>query len=121
MNTLRIRGRLIAGFGAVLLIMVMMAGTMVTKVAGIGILTHSITEKRVPTAATSARLVNSINASLAAQRTGEVSEKIETVRDASGATGTAAQSVLDDANGLAHQAQEVKAKVEGFLSAMRQA
>ncbi|TAN76306.1 MAG: methyl-accepting chemotaxis protein, partial [Magnetospirillum sp.] len=66
MNTLRIRGRLIAGFSAVLLIMVVMAGTTVTKVAGIGTLTHSITEKRVPTAATSARLVNSINASLAA-------------------------------------------------------
>ena len=66
MNTLRIRGRLIAGFSAVLLIMVVMVGTTVTKIAGIGSLTHDITEKRVPTAATSARLVNSINASLAA-------------------------------------------------------
>ena len=66
MTTLRIRGRLIAGFGAVLLIMAVMVGTTVTKVAGIGALTQSITGKRVPTAVTSARLVNSINASLAA-------------------------------------------------------
>ena len=57
----------------------------------------------------------------AAGRTGEVSEKIAEVRDASAATGAAAQAVLDDAGSLARQAADVKSRVEGFLAAMRQA
>ena len=63
---LRIRGRLIAGFGAVVGIIVVMVAITLTLVGDIGTLTRSIASQRVPTAAISARLVNDINASLAA-------------------------------------------------------
>jgi len=78
---LRIRGRLIAGFGAMVAIIVVMVGITLTLVGNIGALTGSIAGKRVPTAALSARLANDINASLAAlsgwMLTGDVSAKQE--------------------------------------------
>lgn len=65
-RTLRIRGRLIAGFGALVFIVVAMVGLTLAHVGDIAALTASIAARRVPTAAVSARLVNDINASLAA-------------------------------------------------------
>ncbi len=78
---LRIRGRLIVGFGVLVVIVTVMVGLTLARVADIAGLTGSIADKRVPTAAVSARLINDINASLAAlsgwMLTGEASFKQE--------------------------------------------
>ncbi|MCA1909180.1 MAG: methyl-accepting chemotaxis protein [Magnetospirillum sp.] len=63
---LRIRGRLVAGFGALVLIVVAMVGLTLARLGDIASLTDSIASRRVPIAAVSARMVNDINASLAA-------------------------------------------------------
>ncbi|MGE4280862.1 MAG: methyl-accepting chemotaxis protein [Magnetospirillum sp.] len=65
-DNLRIRGRLIAGFGALVAIVVAMVGLTLARIGDIATLTDSIASRRVPTAAISARLANDINASLAA-------------------------------------------------------
>ncbi|OJX68456.1 methyl-accepting chemotaxis protein [Magnetospirillum sp. 64-120] len=65
-DNLRIRGRLIAGFGALVVIVIAMVGLTLLRIADIAALTQSIASRRVPTAAVSARLASDINASLAA-------------------------------------------------------
>ncbi len=55
----------------------------------------------------------------AATGTREVSSKIDEVQQASSATGAVAGEVLDGASTLSRQAEELKERVEGFLSDMR--
>lgn len=68
MKKWKIRSRLFAGFGAISLILLAVATISWWQVTSIGKQTQGIVEQRVPTAIASARLVNGINASLAALR-----------------------------------------------------
>ncbi len=65
---LKIRGRLITGFAAIVLILVISILTTVWKVSTIAERSERIVELRVPTSAASLTMVNDINASLAALR-----------------------------------------------------
>jgi methyl-accepting chemotaxis protein len=68
MFNLRIRGRLIGGFAVVVLVLVAAVASTIWKVSGVRDNTDRIVNLRTPTAQTSARLVNDVNASLAALR-----------------------------------------------------
>ncbi len=65
---LRIRGRLAVGFAVVCLTLAGAIGTTLLEVSDMRRSTDRIVSLRVPTAATSARLINDVNASLAALR-----------------------------------------------------
>ncbi len=66
--SLGVRGRLIAGFAAIALILVLSIGTTIVKVGGIGENVQRINDLRVPTAFASGSMVRNIYASLAALR-----------------------------------------------------
>ncbi len=68
MKNWKIRTRLFAGFGAICLILLGVAIISWSKISVIGKQTQMIVDQRVPTTIESARLVNGINASLAALR-----------------------------------------------------
>lgn len=68
MLNLKIRSRLIAGFGAITFILMLAVGITIVKVNTVSDLSHKIVELRVPTSAASQRLVNDVNSSLAALR-----------------------------------------------------
>lgn len=68
MKNWKIKGRLFAGFGAICLVLLSVAVISWYQVTSIGKQTQGIVEQRVPTAVASARLVNGVNASLAALR-----------------------------------------------------
>ncbi len=65
---LNIRGRLIAGFAAVTLVLAVAVATTLWKVSSVEGEVERIVELRVPTAFASAAMINDINASLAALR-----------------------------------------------------
>ena len=79
--TLKVRGRMFAGFAAVCVILAAAVFTTIYQVSTVGGGTDRIVELRVPTAAASAKMVNNINASLASLRgwmlTGNVAFKTE--------------------------------------------
>ena len=66
--SLKIRGRLNAGFGAVCLVLVVLVAVTVYEITGVATINKRIVDLRVPTSAASLGLVNDINASLAALR-----------------------------------------------------
>jgi len=67
-QNLNIRNRMILGFAAVCLILVVVSATTIVNVGDLSQRTARIVDLRVPTAIASANLVNNINASLAALR-----------------------------------------------------
>ncbi|MBT4588738.1 MAG: HAMP domain-containing protein [Rhodospirillaceae bacterium] len=65
---LKIRGKLIAGFAVVVVILMAAVGSTIWKVTEISGVSDRIVELRTPTSAASQRMLNNINASLAALR-----------------------------------------------------
>jgi methyl-accepting chemotaxis protein len=61
------------------------------------------------------------NVQQAAEGTQEVTNNIAGVKEAAGSTGAATEQVLSAANELSHQAENLNAKVESFLSAIKAA
>ena len=81
MFNLKIRSRLISGFGAITLILALAVGITIFNVNTVTGLSDRVVNLRVPTSASSQHLMNDINASLASLRgwmlTGNESFKIE--------------------------------------------
>lgn len=65
MPSLKIAGRLNAGFGAVCLVLATLVGITLWQVSGVATINQRIVELRTPTSTASLGMVNAINASLA--------------------------------------------------------
>ncbi|MBT5457114.1 MAG: methyl-accepting chemotaxis protein, partial [Rhodospirillaceae bacterium] len=68
MPSLKIKGRLNGGFGAVCMVLAILVGVTIWEISGVAKINQRIVDLRVPTSAASLGMVNGLNASLAALR-----------------------------------------------------